>query len=78
MYVEVLEKGAEGWDEFELVLGSGARIELGKRKEKLSEEEIERIRYLDHKVKQLYQNFKDLRLAKILEAYIDAIEKYPV
>ncbi len=78
MYVEALEKGAEGWDDFELVMGSGFRMSLGKNKEVLSEEDLKRVQNLDKKVKEIREKIKSDRLKRILDAYIDAIKRYPV
>jgi len=78
MYVSVLEKGAKGWDDFELVMGSGFRMTLGENKDALTEKEKRIIQALDKKVEELLKNTKDMRLKTILEAYIDAINQYPL
>ena len=66
MYAEVLEKGAEGWDDFELVMGSGFRMSLGKDKRALSEEELKQVQNLDKKVKEIREKTKSDRLKKYL------------
>ncbi|WP_164930915.1 hypothetical protein [Aquifex aeolicus] len=78
MYVDVLERGAKNWDDFELVMGSGFRMTLGKNKNLLPESDIKLVRKLDERVKTLFQKTKDTRLRQILEAYVDAIERYPL
>ncbi|WP_164930900.1 hypothetical protein [Aquifex aeolicus] len=43
MYVDVLERGAKNWDDFELVTGSGFRMILGKNKNENFRKELRRL-----------------------------------
>ena len=78
MYVEILEKGAENWDEFELVMGSSFRLKIGKEKESLTEEELKSVYEADEKIKELAKRVNDERLKRIIKIYTDAIQRYPV